>query len=65
MAKTNSRCQSVDSMQEQEGKLRVVNIGLQSFADAISMQKAKVTQLDWRPPVEQSKEVEDLLDLLL
>ena len=50
---------------ETEAKLRVVNIGLQSFADAISAQKAKVTQLDWRPPIEQSKEMEELLDLLL
>ena len=65
MEKQDSRCKSTDSMREQAEKLRVVNIGLQSFADAISMQNAKVTQLDWRPPVEQSKEVEDLLDLLL
>lgn len=65
MEKQDSRCKRADSMREQAEKLRVVNIGLQSFADAISMQSAKVTQLDWRPPVEQSKEVEDLLDLLL
>lgn len=50
---------------ETNEKLRVVNIGLQTFADAISVQKAKVTQLDWRPPIEQSKEMEELLDLLL
>ena len=64
MAGQNCRAQNGNKTETDE-KLRVVNIGLQSFADAISAQKAKVTQLDWRPPVEQSKEMEELLDLLL
>lgn len=58
-------CARNENETETNEKLRVVNIGLQSFADAISVQEAKVTQLDWRPPIEQSKEMEELLDLLL
>ena len=45
--------------------LRVINIGLQGFCDALQSQGAKAVQLDWRPPVEQSEEINNLLDDLL
>ena len=43
-------------------ELRVVNIGLQRFYDALVLQDVCVTQLNWRPPVEQSAEMQSLLD---
>lgn len=46
-------------------KLRVINIGLQTFYEALLAQDAQVTQLDWRPPVQQSAEIEQLLDSYL
>lgn len=46
-------------------KLKVINIGLTNFYDALIKQKAKATQIDWRPPFKQSKEISDLLDSLL
>ncbi len=49
-----------------QGKpLRVINIGLQSFYDALQAQGVKAVQLDWRPPVKQSEEINNLLDDLL
>ena len=45
--------------------LRVINIGLQGFYDALVQQGCKAVQLEWRPPVKQSKEVQEILDALL
>jgi len=30
--------------------LRVINVGLESFADDVRAQGAAVVQMDWRPP---------------
>ena len=46
-------------------KLKVLNIGLQSFAESLRKQGVKVAQVNWRPPVKHDKEMEDLLDSLL
>ena len=46
-------------------KLRVINIGLQSFYDAIETQSCKVVQLEWAPPVEMDPEIASILDRLL
>ena len=48
-----------------EGKLRVINIGIQTFYDALAAQKAKCTQIEWTPPVKQDEETQDLLDMFL
>ena len=48
-----------------EEKLRVINIGLAAFYDAVATQGAKAVQLDWRPPVEPDKDVADILDYLM
>ena len=48
-----------------EKPLRVINIGLQGFYDALQSQGVKAAQLDWRPPVKQSEEINSLLDDLL
>ena len=46
-------------------KLRVVNVGLAHFYNALITQKVKATQIEWRPPVKQSEEIKNLLDLLM
>ena len=46
-------------------KIRVINLGLQFFYDALVSQDVKVTQIEWRPPVKQSVEVEEMLDMFL
>jgi len=46
-------------------KLKVVNIGLAHFYNALVTQKVKATQLEWRPPVKQSEEILNILDLLM
>lgn len=46
-------------------KLKVINIGLQHFADSLKSQGVKLVKINWRPPVKRSKEIDDLLDDLL
>jgi len=46
-------------------KLKVVNVGLQTFAESLRRQGVKVAQVNWRPPVKLDKKMEDLLDSLL
>lgn len=48
-----------------EKKLKVINIGLTHFHNALLTQKVKAVQIEWRPPVKQSEEISGLLDLLL
>lgn len=42
-------------------KLRVVNIGISSFYDALASQDCEVAQIDWRPPVRLSVQVQELV----
>ena len=46
-------------------KLKVINVGLQSFYEAVEKQGVKVTQLEWRPPVKLKPEILAFLDKLL
>jgi len=46
-------------------KLRVINIGLLQFYDALVFQNVHAIQMDWQPPVEHSEEINDLLDKFL
>jgi hypothetical protein len=46
-------------------KIRVVNIGLQNFYEALISQNVKAAQITWRPPVKQSEEITNLLSQLL
>lgn len=48
-----------------EHKLKVVNIGLTRFYDALVAQDVKSAQLDWRPPFRQSEEIQNLLDMIM
>lgn len=45
--------------------LKVVNIGLQRFCDAIAVQDVPVTQINWKPPVKQTAEVQSFLNKYL
>ena len=55
----------MEEKKTEEKALKVINIGLPGFCEAIAAQNVKVTQLDWRPPVRQSQEMQELLDLFL
>lgn len=54
-----------DEKASKEEKLRVINIGLAAFYEAVEAQGAKAVQLDWRPPAEPDKDVADILDDLI
>ena len=51
--------------EKKEEKLKVINIGITNFYDSLEKQGAKVTQIEWVPPVKHNKEITDLLDKLL
>jgi hypothetical protein len=53
----------VTSLLDQE--LRVVNIGLELFADALRAQGVIVAQVNWLPPADGDPELLDILDQLL
>ncbi len=46
-------------------RLKVVNIGLQGFAESLRKQGVKVAQVNWRPPRKLDSEIKNLLDELL
>ena len=46
-------------------KLKVINIGLQSFYESLKSQNTRVVQIRWKPPIKQSEEINNLLDKLL
>ena len=48
-----------------EQEIKVVNIGIKEFMDALKEQHVPVVHVDWRPPTEEDEEIEHLLDLLL
>ena len=43
-------------------KLRVVNIGISSFYDALTVQDCEAVQIEWRPPVKLSDDIAEMLD---
>ncbi|HCX61560.1 hypothetical protein [Sedimentibacter sp.] len=48
-----------------KNKMIVINIGLEMFADFLQQQGAEVTQVQWNPMEQASKDVKDLLSKLL
>lgn len=52
-------------MCEENQKPRIVNLGIQTFFDALVAQGATCVQLDWTPPARQDAETESLLDQYL
>jgi hypothetical protein len=48
-----------------DSELKVVNIGLEIFYNALKLQNIKVVDVNWNPPPKLDKETEDLLDKIL
>jgi len=46
-------------------ELKVVNIGLEIFRDALEAQGVDVVQVSWHVPVKLEKEYEDILSKIL
>jgi FdrA protein len=48
-----------------EAPMRVVNIGLQKFADDLAGQDVEVVQVDWAPPARGNAQLAKLLSRLM
>jgi len=46
-------------------QLKVINIGLEIFNDAMKAQGVDVVQVSWQPPPKLEKEYEDILSKML
>lgn len=46
-------------------KPRVVNIGIETFYDALRAQQVDCVQIQWQPPHQLSRDIEDILDQYL
>ena len=46
-------------------ELKVINIGLELFRDALEAQGVNVAQVSWQMPVKLEKEYEDILSKIL
>ncbi len=45
-------------------KLKVINMGLESFNENLKKQNVKTVQVDWKPPTRGNKKMLSLLDKL-
>ena len=48
-----------------DAELKVINVGLDIFYDALQMQNVKVVHVNWKPAPKLEKETEDILDKIL
>jgi len=55
----------IDNKDPRKKTVKVINIGLQPFYDEIIFQGVTALQLNWRPPVKQDEETQELLDMFL
>jgi len=46
-------------------ELKVINVGLEIFNDALKAQGVSVVQVSWQPPPKLEKEYEDILSKML
>jgi hypothetical protein len=46
-------------------EIKVINIGIKEFMEALEEQQVPVVHVDWRPPTEEDEGIENLLDSLL
>ena len=46
-------------------ELKVINVGLDIFYNALQLQNVKAVDFNWRPAPKLEKETEDILDKLL
>lgn len=44
--------------------LKVVNVGPRLFGTALEKQGVEVIQVDWKPPADSDKEMQDILSFL-
>lgn len=45
--------------------VRVINVGLVDFAEALMDQEAEVVHVDWRPPAGGNEDLQKILNALL
>ncbi len=45
-------------------KLKIINVGIEIFADDLRMQRVDVVQVDWQPPAGGDEELLRLLERL-
>jgi hypothetical protein len=48
-----------------DSELRVINLGLDIFYNALTSQNVKAIDVDWKPAPKLDKESEDILDKIL
>lgn len=48
-----------------DSELKVINIGLETFKDALEAQNVPVAQVAWEKPIKLEKEYEDILSKIL
>lgn len=48
-----------------DSELKVVNLGLDIFYNALAAQEVKAVDVDWKPSPKLDKESEDILDKIL
>ena len=58
----NGGIEMVSILQEE---VKVVNIGIREFVQALDEQEVPVVHVDWRPPTEEDEEIENLLEELM
>ena len=46
-------------------ELKVINIGLEIFKEALEAQNVRVAQVSWQMPIKLEKEYEDILSKIL
>lgn len=46
------------------GELKVINIGLERFAEVLSANGIQVVHVDWRPPAQVDHDLVEILDAL-
>jgi hypothetical protein len=46
-------------------EIKIVNIGIKEFKEALEDQMVPVVHVDWKPPTEEDEEIAKLLDSLL
>ncbi len=46
-------------------ELKVINVGLDIFYNALQMQNVQVVDVNWKPSPKLEKEIEDILDKML
>lgn len=48
-----------------DSELKVINLGLDIFYNALASQEVKVIDVDWKPASKLDRESEDILDKIL